>query len=45
MDYYVKKNGAKKVPFKFNYNSETNKNFLSVNDLKKIILDIKSNNS
>ena len=45
MNYYIKNHSAKKIPFKFNYNSETNKNFLSVNDLKKIILDIKNNNS
>ena len=45
MKYYIKKYNAKKVPFEFNYNSETNKKFLSVNNLKRIILDIKNNNS
>ena len=39
-DNFIKKNGAKKVLKNFCYNSQNNKHFLSVKEIKKLISNI-----
>ena len=36
--FFIKKNGAKKVLKSFCYNSQNNKNFLSIKEIKKLIV-------
>ena len=35
---FIKKNGAKKVLKNFSYNSQNNKNFLSIKEIEKLIV-------
>lgn len=44
LDYYISNFGAKKLKQEFTYSSETNEDFLSIDDLKELIIDYRAKN-